>query len=98
MKREIICIDCANKSKKAKEYPDEKRLFINGKSLSNYLCDHCNKEIKLNTECVAYSVYTINNPYYQWEYNYIDIPLSDEIIEEQLFKFTQEGFDELTQE
>lgn len=51
--------------------PGEKRKYVNGQALRDFLCDVCNKEIKKDEECVARTLTGYQQKYTPWEERFI---------------------------
>lgn len=84
MKREILCPDCAQQSRKLHSLqpmnsdathladspcPNESVILKFGRAAGLYNCDHCNKIINGLDPCAAFTIHT--GLYYEWEQEYI---------------------------
>lgn len=73
MKRQIICLKCAER--KPGEYPGEWWIRVYGKARGfkngNFVCDFCNITIPKGTKCVAQSSGLDRQPYEPWENKYL---------------------------
>ena len=77
MKREIMCLKCADKSKtyKLQSFVGEHVKFVRGNiKTDNYICDYCGKQLNKNEEVEAISMWTdhCGIAYYEWEEKYIN--------------------------
>lgn len=85
MKREIVCgEDCSphfdykfvtddkGNSFIANPYPGEYCRKVAGYAYRYFRCDMCNKQIRPGDACIAVSIYTDSNPYFEWEHDYVD--------------------------
>jgi hypothetical protein len=72
MKREIDCLDCARKWRGGEPtYLPEGKKYVHGKALRGLMCDGCGKDIAQGDECVAFSLFTADHHYFEWEDEYI---------------------------
>lgn len=79
MKREILCIDCAEKVRKLfpseEPFPGEHVKFVEGKAINKYRCDECSCDIESGADCVTFSCWTDHSraTYFPWEKYFIEI-------------------------
>lgn len=75
MKRSILCKPCEDEHHilfpTESPYPGEYVKFVSGESKKNMVCDFCAIPIKKGDYCCAFSGYTDNTPYFEWEEEYI---------------------------
>lgn len=85
MKREILCRECCENFIKligadragrdhftsSTKYVGENIIVVDGDARNDYRCDHCGGEIKAGGDCSAFSIFTVNIPYFEWENDYI---------------------------
>lgn len=77
MKREILCIKCAEYLKYNvlnAPYPGEHVKLIKGKlKLGGCICDHCGTPLEVKEEVYCLSIWADYGgiPYYKWEHEYI---------------------------
>jgi hypothetical protein len=69
MKRMIVCKKC--RTKLTPVYAGEWFKRIRGEALHSMRCDWCFAEIPKNAECAAESMGLDNQPYFEWEHEYI---------------------------
>lgn len=78
MKRELLCLECAKKSKETfatMNYEGDKDqfTFIEGRIRANFLsCDSCNKEFNKGDYAEALSIWTKKLDYKPWEKTYLE--------------------------
>jgi len=93
MKQEILCPKCAEDICRRfglhkANYPNFTRCPYQGEhikltwgiALNLNKCDHCAKDISVETKCAAFSIWTDKIPFiYGWEERYID-PLTSKMV------------------
>lgn len=78
MKREILCLNCTETTKRTlerlPETPGEHHKFIAGKARHYFRCDGCHGRVFEGQACSALSIWSDNSPapYYQWEGEYLN--------------------------
>lgn len=75
MKCDILCKPCEAEHRilfpTNSPYPGEHVKFMCGKAKHDMTCDFCAIHIKKGDDCCAFSIYTDNQIYYEWEEDYI---------------------------
>lgn len=72
MKRQIICLACAQKNP-PKDYPGEWWVRMKGCLLASFVCDICDISLLEGTLAIAESMGTTRMHHYPWEDKFIRI-------------------------
>jgi len=76
MKQELVCMPCGDNLKKVfpsgSLYDGEHIRFVSGELINPCICDHCAKKLPQKDRVLAFSIWTDNQPNYDWEPSYLN--------------------------
>lgn len=78
MKREILCLDCADSIIKKfgpNPYPGEYCKYVSGPLSRSCICDGCAKRLTPGDLVRAWSLFTDSQPYFAWETEFLSAKL-----------------------
>lgn len=77
MKREVVCSQCeeevAPTLKKTAGAHGEFFKTVKGQAKRDFKCDQCAKQIRVGTDCYAWSIAAQAAQYHAWESLYLDL-------------------------